>query len=616
MRSLLVFYVALLTISLGFVALVARRMQRAIPYVAASLLLVSLSASASALFLRSNPLYEYVYYEVFPGLTITLLWGSLNIVFILTLSLVGIAVVFYSAWYVELDSHTISRSHYWFTLLLLLGIQLLIVQVSSLIGFIVLLEASTLVASMLIASDVQRHHSRVAGRIYLMVDLAASTFVLIGIATLISLTGYTDIESILATNGYIVVAPGLGLALMLIGFLVKAGLFPFHGWLPPVHSEAPAPVSALLSGYIVNVGFYGLLLFMPLAKSYSYILYYTLLFTGLASIIYGGLSALAQTDQKRLLAWSTVASNGYMALALATAIHYGSYEAILAGAIGLSSAMLYMVSHSVAKSTLFLFSGIVEEASGTRRINLLGRGLEKYRPIKALLPIACLMLIGLPPSLGFLAKTMIHTALLRIQLTYIADVSIALFSTLLTSMYTAKFMYPVFTRFSSNNREGGMGERRIPQWIALSAALPLVINVICLNPALLIPFINSLTSFYTVETGIEQYVSFYPFVVIVRELPSLPPLTLLEEILIVGVSLLATPIAVILGLLFWRGFEARTHAILGSVEKLFIRPAIIYYSKAKVRVTRYIELYEDYYTLSLAVSILTLLALLAVYLLS
>ena len=174
---------------------------------------------------------------------------------------------------------------------------------------------------------------------------------------------------------------------LLVGFGIKIPLFPFHTWLPDAHTEASTPVSVLLAGVLLKLGTYGLLRFclglFPEAWSVA-----APWLAGWAaiSVLYGSLAAIAQTDMKRMVAYSSVGHMGYVLLAAAAATP-----------LGLMGALFQMVSHGLISAVLFLAVGVVYERTGTRDLNVL-RGL--LNPQRGLPLTGTLMIIGVMASAG------------------------------------------------------------------------------------------------------------------------------------------------------------------------------------------------------------------------
>jgi multicomponent Na+:H+ antiporter subunit D len=194
----------------------------------------------------------------------------------------------------------------------------------------------------------------------------------------------------------------LALTLLVGGFATKAGLMPFHGWLPDAHTPVPGGISALFSGLMVNLGIIALgrialQLFGPGTSGH---LLGLLTAVGLVSAVLGALLALAQDDLKRLLAWDTVSQMGIIITGFATA-----------NAHGVAGAEYHLVNHALFKSLLFLCAGAVVHATGLTKLSELG-GLARRRPfLTAGFTFGSLAIAGVPPLNGYASLGLIHKGL-------------------------------------------------------------------------------------------------------------------------------------------------------------------------------------------------------------
>ena len=190
----------------------------------------------------------------------------------------------------------------------------------------------------------------------------------------------------------------LAFVFLLVGYGTKAGLAPMHTWLPDAHSEAPAPISALMSGVLLSVGIYAIVRFkavvdLAAGPAFSARL---LVLLGLASLTVAAAFLWSPTNLKRMLAYSSVEHLGLVALGLG-----------FGGAWGIAGALLHIANHALAKSTLFLLSGRIREAFGTVELAPL-RGLITALPVTGRgFALALLALLGLPPFGLFVSELMI-----------------------------------------------------------------------------------------------------------------------------------------------------------------------------------------------------------------
>jgi hydrogenase-4 component B len=201
--------------------------------------------------------------------------------------------------------------------------------------------------------------------------------------------------------------------MILLAFGVKAGLMPFHVWLPDAHANAPSHVSALLSGIMLKMGIYGMIRLYGYLPAPPVSWGALLLFLGTLSAILGIAFAISQRDLKRLLAYSSVENIGIIVMGLGLAMvgrTLGRPDWIL---LGLSGCLLHIWNHSLFKPLLFMGAGSVVHAMRTREIECMG-GLAKSMPRTALLfLIGAVAISGLPPLNGFVSEILIYIGLFR-----------------------------------------------------------------------------------------------------------------------------------------------------------------------------------------------------------
>jgi multicomponent Na+:H+ antiporter subunit D len=244
---------------------------------------------------------------------------------------------------------------------------------------------------------------------------------------------------------------------------------PFHAWLPDAHPSAPAPVSALLSGVFIKVlGVYAMSRVMfnvfGLSRANAPEFFNLLLAFGVLSIVAGGLLAYTQKDYKRLLAYSSISQIGYILIGLGI----GNYWAIV-------GALFHVLAHALGKGLLFLTSGSIEHATGTRDLDKLS-GLEKKMPFTVWsFLLGSLSLAGVPPFAGFFSKLFIIIGAVAAKMYWVAILA-ALFSTV-TLGYLVKVVNKAF--FSHKDREPTPA-REAPATMVL-AMLALVVLTLALG---------------------------------------------------------------------------------------------------------------------------------------
>jgi multicomponent Na+:H+ antiporter subunit D len=274
-----------------------------------------------------------------------------------------------------------------------------------------------------------------------------------------------EIASLLILVGIGTVHYNAAVTLFLLGFGVKAALFPFHLWLPDAHSFAPSPVSAMLSGLVIKVlGVYALLRVIGLYPPVLAVL----AILGVISILFGGIMAVAQWDMKRIMAYSSISQVGYIVLGLS-----------LATPLGVAGALFHLFNHAFMKGLLFLSAGAVEKQCGTRDLRQLG-GLREKMPATAFSSlVASFSISGIPPLNGFWSKLFIVLACVQLGRLWFALA--AVLGSILTLAAFLKIQKYVF--FSAPRTDREIKE------VALGMTLPMLgLALVCILVGIFSPF--------------------------------------------------------------------------------------------------------------------------------
>ena len=288
----------------------------------------------------------------------------------------------------------------------LTGSLVLLVVARDTILFLLAWEGMALSAFFLVTSDDRSPETRRAGWIYFVATHVGTLALFAFFALLGSVRGDTDFAPIPSA---ITAAESSALFLLgLLGFGLKAGLMPFHVWLPPAHAAAPSHVSAILSGVVTKMGIYGLVRTLIVLPDPPLPWGVTLIVFGSVSAVGAMAFALGQADLKRMLAYSTIENIGVIVIGLGLALIGKSMGRPDLMALGLGGALLHMLGHSIFKPLLFFAAGGVIHAAKTRLMDRMG-GLLTTMPRTAILfALGAVAICALPPFAGFASELLIY----------------------------------------------------------------------------------------------------------------------------------------------------------------------------------------------------------------
>lgn len=385
---------------------------------------------------------------------------ALGRLFLMVVTVVWICAGFFSFSYMK---HEKNERRYYGFFLITFGVLMGLGQSGNLVTMYAFYEFMTLASFPLVIHN-QSKEAVMAGLKYLIYSFFGAYMALFG---LFFLCRYTDTITFTpggTLNAELVAQHGQMLlviaGLMILGFSVKAGMFPLHAWLPTAHPVAPAPASAVLSGIIVKGGVFAILRVIFYLFGADFLrgtwVQTVFLVLSLLTVFMGSMLAFGEDILKKRLAYSTVSQLSYILFGIA-----------LLEPTAVCGSLLHLIGHALIKSTLFLCAGAVICRSGLSRVSEL-RGIGKRMPMTIwCFTIASLGLIGIPPTCGFISKWYLATGALAsgIAIFQYAGPIILIISALLTAGYllpvTIKGFFPGVT---SKEAEGDRKETTDDTW--------------------------------------------------------------------------------------------------------------------------------------------------------
>jgi hydrogenase-4 component B len=332
---------------------------------------------------------------------------GLSAIFLLPILGVGALAAVYGHEYLRSYRTQKSIGCSWFLYNILCASMVMVVLARNALLFLTAWEVMSLSSFFLVAFEYEKKEVREASWIYLIATHLGTAF-LLALFLLLGRAGNGLDFDRFGAGGLTSAFAALCFILALIGFGTKAGILPFHVWLPEAHPAAPSHVSALMSGVMIKTGIYGILRILTFLGPPPAWWGFALVGIGLLSGVIGVLFALAQHDLKKLLAYHSVENIGIIVMGIGVGILGISSGSMPLAVFGFAGGLLHVVNHALFKSLLFMGAGSVAHGAHTREIDHLG-GLIKRMPwTAAAFLIGSVAISGLPPLNGFVSEFLIY----------------------------------------------------------------------------------------------------------------------------------------------------------------------------------------------------------------
>jgi multicomponent Na+:H+ antiporter subunit D len=383
-----------------------------------------------------------------PPIGIEFVYDGLSAFFLLVINSVAFLVLLHSKPVAAREFRGKRMPFYSVTMLLMLGFNG-IVSTGDLFNLYVFLEISSLSSYGLLA--IGNRHAPFAAFRYLVLGTIGGSMYLLGLGFLYISTGTLNIIDMAAMLPHFAGKPPVltGLILMTVGVGIKAALFPMHGWLPDAYTFASSTSSALIAPTGTKVGAYILirvLLYLFGIESMDAVFKVSSVIGILAGagILYGSIMAIAQSELKRMLAYSSVSQIGYIIMGLS-----------LANPAGFVGAVLHVLNHAAMKACLFLVAANLRFREGHSNIRLFNDTYRKKYPwTMACFTVAAVSMVGLPPMAGFFSKW--YLALGTIENANWLLLAVILMSSLLNAVYFFRVLEKVYMK--NPDKEAPEGE--------------------------------------------------------------------------------------------------------------------------------------------------------------
>jgi len=332
-----------------------------------------------------------------PPFGINFVLDGLSSLMLVVINLIAFSCALFSIDYMK--KYTAKRYYYALFLLMVAGMNGVVIS-GDFFNVFVFIEIASIASYALVAFGTEAEELEASFK-YMVMGSLATSFILFGIAIIYSKYGMLNIiliskETVKGINSLIKFA----FLIMLVGFLIKGALFPFHSWLPDAHPSAPAPISAMLSGVLIKA--LGVYLIIRIITILPFSINRIIINLGIISMIIGVVLALGQMDMKRLFAYHSISQVGYILLGVG-----------LGTPLGIVGGLFHLLNHSIFKSLLFLASGSVYYRTKTRNLDEMG-GLGSVMPVTGVTSlVASFSISGLPPFNGFFSKLIIIVACVK-----------------------------------------------------------------------------------------------------------------------------------------------------------------------------------------------------------
>jgi formate hydrogenlyase subunit 3/multisubunit Na+/H+ antiporter MnhD subunit len=363
--------------------------------------------ACSLMVFNANTREEIAAYKVASTLPFSFALDRLSSFFIIVISIVSFCVAVYSTEYTEHGGGNTRRNILVCLMNVFIASMVLVVASTNTFSFLFFWEVMSLSSFFLVMYEYEKKETRKAGVFYFVMTQLSTVFLMVGFFALYQVNGSYNIEAMGPAETLTTTIIFLSL---LTGFSIKAGVIPFHKWLPYAHAASPSNISALMSGVMIKVAIYGLMRFVLYVLKPVDWWGILILVLGTISALYGIIYALKEHDIKRLLAYSSIENIGTILIGFGLYIIFQTRDQPTLASLAIAGSLFHILNHGVFKSLLFMVTGSIVNATHTRDLESMGGLIKKMPYTAALFLVGALSISALPPLNGFVSEYLLFMA--------------------------------------------------------------------------------------------------------------------------------------------------------------------------------------------------------------
>ncbi len=339
------------------------------------------------------------------GFSLSFAIDGLSAFFLVIIYFVSFLAALYSFHYLSTPEKALRTGLSYLFFSLLIASMVLVVVAANMITFMLFWEIMSLSSFFLVVYDYEKPENRKAGYLYFVFSHIGAMMLFAAFGLIYGFSGSFGFDGAASLPDWVKIVV---FVLAFAGFGSKAGVFPFHVWLPHAHPAAPSHISAVMSGVMIKIGIYGILRVYAVLNDHHPLFGEILVIAGMISGILGVVYALGQQDIKRMLAYSSIENIGIILIGMGIGMMGVSAGNPVMAVLGFAGGLFHVLNHAVFKSLLFMGAGLVIKKTGVHDMDAMGGLMKKMRITGITFLAGSLAISGLPPLNGFVGEFFIY----------------------------------------------------------------------------------------------------------------------------------------------------------------------------------------------------------------